>query len=83
MLPNPDVVFRVLGDDAVLVDLSTNRVYELNITGVAIWDALVRGEDPDTITSGLVARFDIDSVNASREVARVLGELHAIGLVKD
>lgn len=76
-----DVIFRVLGDSAVIVDLSSNRVFELNPTGVAIWEALVRGDSPDAIARGLVAAFDIDEPTALSDTADLIARLRSAGLI--
>lgn len=76
-----DVVFRVLGDSAVIVDLSSNRVFELNPTGVAIWEALVRGDAPDAIARELVVAFDIDEPTALSDTVDLIDRLRSAGLI--
>ena len=78
---NPDVVFRVLGENAVIVDLSTNRVFELNPTGVAIWEGIGRGESLDTICAGLAASFDVDEATARSETSDLVARLRTAGLL--
>jgi hypothetical protein len=43
--PQSHTVFRRAGDELILVNVTTNRMFSANETGAAIWDALVRGED--------------------------------------
>ena len=74
---SPDVVFRELGDAAVLVDLASNEIFELNATGAAIWTLVAEGQPIDTIVEHLVSRFDVDPPTARRECDRLLGELRA------
>jgi hypothetical protein len=42
--PAADVVCRHLNGGAVLIDLETHRIFELNETGARVWDCLRRGE---------------------------------------
>jgi hypothetical protein len=79
--PSPDVVYRVLGDEAVLVNLATNDVFELNATGVAVWTLVEEGHSVDQIVDTLIARFDVDRATAEHEVATLLGKLVALRVV--
>jgi hypothetical protein len=78
---HPDVVFRVLGDGAVLVNLSTNEIFELNTTGTAVWTMVERGAGPDAIVAELTTAFDVAPDTARDECERLLGELQARGLL--
>jgi hypothetical protein len=78
---HPDVVFRVLGDGAVLVNLSSSEIFELNGTGAAIWEQLSRGESADEVVARVMTLFDVDRARADREVADFLGELRSRGLI--
>jgi hypothetical protein len=78
---SPDVVFRVLGDAAVLVDLSTNAIFELNDTGAAIWQRLSEGQSLDTIADGLVADFDVTLATAREQCEELVLNLQRRGLL--
>jgi len=47
-------VARMLGDELVLVNLSTNRMFSANATGASIWDAIARGDDLSGVRAGLI-----------------------------
>ena len=79
--PSPDVVFRRLVDQAVLVHMETNRVYELNLTGARIWELLEDGVSGESIVTTLIDEFDADPGQLRNEVDAILGELAAEGLV--
>ena len=81
MRTRPDVVFRVLGDAAVIVDLSSNQIYELNETGTIIWQLLTDGHSPDETAAALSQRYDITAADAAAEVEALLDRLRAVGLV--
>jgi hypothetical protein len=78
---HPDVVFRVLGDGAVLVNLASNEVFEFNDTGAAIWDHLSRGESIDEVVPRLMATFEVDRETAEHDVAAFVDELTSRGLL--
>jgi len=79
---HPDVVFRVLDDGAVLVDLSTNQVFELNTSGAFVWERVTLGDAPDAIVDAVIARFDVDRDAARGDVTELLAALASRGLVR-
>lgn len=79
---HPDVVFRVLGDGAVLVNLSSNEIFELNGTGAAIWSMVEQGRSVDAIVANLISRFDVDDATARQECHRLLTDLQTRGLLQ-
>lgn len=78
---HPDVVFRVLGDGAVLVNLASNEIFELNGTGAAIWNHLSLGVSPDDVVPQLMSSFEVDQVTAEQAVAAFVSELTSAGLI--
>ena len=76
-----DVVFRVLGDGAVLVNLSSNEIFELNETGTAILTLVAEGRSPAGIAEHLVTIYALDPAQAESEVRELLDRLQALGLV--
>lgn len=78
---HPDVVFRVLGDGAVLVNLASNEVMEFNSTGAAIWEHLSRGAAIADVIPQLMETFDVDRTTAERDVDVFLSELTSRGLI--
>jgi hypothetical protein len=81
MHPSAEVVFRKLGDAAVLVHLGTNDIFELNDTGVRIWDLVLQQLPVDAIVATLVAEFAVDESTARDDTTALIGELQARGLL--
>jgi hypothetical protein len=83
-LPNEQVLFTEIGDgSAVLLHLDTKFYYTLNPTGVVVWKSIVEGKLPTVAAIGarLVAEFRVEAEAAERDVAKIVGELVADGLV--
>lgn len=78
---HPDVVFRMLGDAAVLVNLSTNEIFELNATGATVWGLIERGVAPDDIVAEVTATFDVTADVARGECEQLLADLQGRGLL--
>jgi hypothetical protein len=78
---SPDVVSRRLDRAGVLVHLPTNRIFELNETGIRLWE-LIRDEgDTHRIVNRLAVEFDVDVERANREVRDLLHWFQQEGLV--
>jgi hypothetical protein len=79
--PHPDVVWRRVGEEAVVVNLKTNRIYSLNHTGARFWELISGGHDREAAEAALIDEFDIEESKLRKEVATVLDELTREGLI--
>ena len=73
--PSPDVVVRRLGDAGVLVHLSSNRIFELNETGVRIWEWLAEGATLATILERIQEEFAVDAPAAAGDLEAFVRDL--------
>ena len=80
--PKPDVVYRALGAGGVLVDLSTDTIFELNETGARIWSLIADGASQQQVVETLVAEFSIDASSAEAQVERYCAVLLEHGLLR-
>jgi hypothetical protein len=80
--PHGDVISRQMGDGAVLVDLGTSTIFELNRTGARVWALLEQGVPPGAIAPTLVGEFQVEVEAAAREVDQLLEALTAAGLLR-
>lgn len=81
LTPKPDVVCRPLGDSAVLIDLETNGIFELNGTGFRIWELLGAGVAVSEMVPRLHAEFGVEPARAAAELEALLTRLREEGLV--
>lgn len=79
--PSPHVVSSRLGDAGVLVHLKTNQIFELNATGVRIWELIVEGRAFEGIVGVLGAEFSEDADRVRHEVTELVLALQREGLV--
>jgi hypothetical protein len=79
--PNPDVVFRDVEGETVLVHLGTNRIYALNATGARLWQLLTEGHDRPELMRRLLEEFDVEPATLAREIDGLLHELSQEELV--
>jgi coenzyme PQQ synthesis protein D (PqqD) len=77
-----DVVSRRLGDEVILVNLKTDRVYALNPTAARVWELLAARRSLASIERKLVEEFSVDGSKLSRDVAKLVTTLRAKKLVR-
>jgi len=62
-------------DGAAILDLDRGRLSTLNIVGAYIWQALERGEPPETIIATLAKETGEDTLVVERDVHEFLDTL--------
>jgi hypothetical protein len=80
--PSTDTVARRMDDQYVLVQLQTNRIYELNRTGARLWELLETGHDLEQAQEQLLLEFDVDEERIRNEVDTLMHDLVAQGLLE-
>jgi hypothetical protein len=78
---SPDVVGRRLDDRFVVVNLRTNRIYELNRTAAALWELLDAGADRAQVEEGMLERFRVEPDELRQQIDGTMRELSDAGLV--
>jgi|SRR5688500_13530735 len=79
---NPAVTSQLFGDDAVLIDLRTNEVYEMNRTAARMWQLLGDGVDVDDIEGRLASEFEVEPKELRRQMEGFLVILLDANLVE-
>jgi hypothetical protein len=77
-----DIVIRRVGEGGVLVDLRTNAIFELNDTGMRVWELVVEGLDLDGMAARLADEFDVSAADGLAACRRLVDELRAAGLLR-
>ena len=70
-----DVVFEVLGDEAVLLNLRTGVYFRLNETGTRIWQLIEERGRANDVVETMAREYDVDAEVARRDVDRLVDEL--------
>jgi PqqD family protein of HPr-rel-A system len=77
-----DVVYRDLGEEAMLYDPRADRVVRLNATSRRIWELCDGAHDAAAITSTLAHEFDAPAPeDLAADVAQALASFAAAGLL--
>jgi hypothetical protein len=79
--PNPNVIFRRLGDEIVFFHLGSDRFYELNSTASRFWQLMQEGHDFAEIRRQMLEEFAIDPHRFDAEAAALLLSLRQQDLI--
>ena len=74
---NPNVAFRDLGREAVIVDLAAGTYFGLNEVGTRVWQLVDEGHEESKIVDILMSEYEADGATIARDVARLLDDLRA------
>ena len=77
------VVSSRLGDVGVLVHLQTNRIFEVNATGLRIWELAGQGRTLGQISDALQREFTVEPERLRTDLLALVAELAREGMVDD
>lgn len=85
---NTDVISRRVLDDTLLVPIrgdlaDLQRIFALNPAAQHIWAQLDGEHDLATVRDGLVARFEVEPVQAEADLYEFIAQLSAAGLIAE
>jgi Coenzyme PQQ synthesis protein D (PqqD) len=80
--PTGDAVAKRVGDDVVLVQLRTNRIYTLNRTGARLWELLGEGHDLERARAQMLREFDVGEDQLRDEADALVEELVTRGMLE-
>lgn len=78
---SPDVVFRSLDGEAVLLDLASGTYFGLNEVGTRVWQMIEAGRNEPAIVAALAGEYAAEPAAIAADVRRLVGELRARRLV--
>jgi Coenzyme PQQ synthesis protein D (PqqD) len=78
---SPDVVSNRLGEGGVVVNLRTNRIFELNATGMRAWELIGERHALQEIARRLQDEFAGEPDRVRAELQQLLEDLAREGLI--
>jgi hypothetical protein len=81
MKPNPNVLFKRLGEEMVLFNLDTDHFYELNGSAARFWELLNAGHDPAGVSEKMLQEFEVEPQQLAIEAETLLSSLRKEGLL--
>jgi hypothetical protein len=72
---SPDVVFRTVADEAVLLNLKSETYLGLDPVGTRMWTALTGSESIETAYQALLGEYDVDGEQLRRDLQEFVDKL--------
>jgi len=72
---NPEISWRQVGDEAVLLNTRSSAYYSLNPVAVRLWDMLSKGSGAKEMAAELAREYGISEAVAAKDVADLLKSL--------
>jgi len=87
LIRSQSVVARVVAGETLIVPIRGKvgdlaSIYSFNGTGTLIWKLLESPKTVNQLAVAVVQEYDVDPVQAARDVASFAGEMKAVGLVE-
>src|SRR5205809_6891929 len=79
---SPDVLFRAVGDEAVLLNLKTELYLGLDPVGARMWTLFKESASLQQAFDLLLAEFDVDASRLRADLEEFLGQLKSQGLIE-
>jgi len=78
---SPEVLFQALDDEAVLLDLASERYLVLNELGKRMWELLSENGDTATAIGQLLLEYEVDEATLRKDMVNWIGRLIELDLV--
>jgi len=84
---NPDVVFRKIADEFILVPIrqkavDLKSVYTLNEAGAFIWEQIDGSKPASQIKDRLAEEFEVEASQAESDVESLLSQLETLTFIR-
>ncbi len=76
-----DVVFRVLGDEAVILNLATGIYFGLDTVGTWMWQLMSEYGATEKVAEALLAEYEVEEGQLRQDIASLIQRLKDKGLV--
>jgi hypothetical protein len=77
-----DVLFRDVGDEAVILSLETGKYYGLDGVGVRMWSLLAQHGQVEPAYRTLLDEYEVSEEQLLKDLLRLVDELASQGLVQ-
>jgi hypothetical protein len=78
---SPDALATRVGDEIVLVDLKTDRIYSLNRTAARIWELVCADCDRAEVERLMLEEFDVTPAELAEAIDDLVTEMTEGGLL--
>lgn len=79
--PDPDLICQRMGGVIVLLNLRTDRFYELNSTAARFWELMWEQSEASLIEEILFSEFEVEPVQLANDIRTLIASLKQEGLL--
>jgi hypothetical protein len=76
-----NVVWREVGAEVVILDLTSNNYFGLNSIGSRVWHLIAQNRPIDEIVTTLLGEFDVDAEQLQADIQELIEQLESKGLL--
>ena len=77
---NPDILWRVVGDEALLLDTTSGNYFSLDPIATEIWVRLNKGDEAGQIAVAVSERYSIEVGRAQDDITDLVKDLQDAGI---
>ena len=77
-----DVVFRILGDEAVILNLASGVYFGLDSVGTRMWQLISEHGSMDKVVEVLLDEYEVEETKLRSDLDQLIRQLSEKGLVK-
>ncbi len=78
---SPEVLFRDLDGEAVMLDLNTERYFGLDEVGARMWQLLAEHGHVETVVQLLLAEYEVEEDRLRQDLANLIAKMADAGLI--
>ena len=77
-----DVVFRVLGDEAVILNLASGVYFGLDTVGTRMWQLMSEHGSTDKVIAAMLDEYEVEEGQLRSDLAKLIEQLSEKRLVR-
>lgn len=78
---SPNVLYKRLGEEVILINLETDRIFSLNQTGAMTWELIESTHNLEQVKKGLAEIYDVTPEILESELVQILDSFTAEGFI--
>jgi hypothetical protein len=77
-----DVVFRILGDEAVILNLASGVYFGLDTVGTRMWQLMSEHGSTDKVIAAMLDEYQVEEEKLRSDLDKLIEQLSEKGLVR-
>jgi predicted transcriptional regulator len=77
-----DVLYQVLDDELVLLNIANSQYYGLDNVGADMWNLLLEHREADIVVNRLREKYEVDETTVRCDLQTLIQSLRELGLLK-